>query len=72
MKTTSPAGIRRKIAEHSQQIHELELQLSGYQGRTCSSPRQANDSITRLKQECRVLRRDLDAAVEAEKKFLKR
>lgn len=68
----SPAQIRRKIAENVQLIHEYELQLGHYEGRKCSNPRQTQDAINRMNQDNRVLRRDLEDAVEAERKFMKK
>jgi hypothetical protein len=76
MEVTMPKSadqILRQISDNSKLIHEYELQLSGYEGRKCASPRKTTDAILRLKNQNKDLRHDLDAVRESlrERKFLK-
>lgn len=68
----SPAQIRRKLADNQKLIHEFELQIGGYEGRTCTNPDKTRRAIADLKISNRELRDELDDAVAAERKFLKK
>lgn len=69
----SAEQILRQISDNSKLIHEHELQLAGYEGRKCASPRKTEDAILRLKNQNKDLRIDLEAVRERlrERKFMK-
>jgi hypothetical protein len=67
----SPAQISRQISDNSKMVHEYELQLAHYGGRTCVNPKKTTDALIRLKNENKDLRRELEAAKERERKFMK-
>lgn len=64
-----PAQIARRISDNQKLIHEYELQLAGYEGRTCTNPSKTRDAIVRLKNNMKDLRLELEAAKERERKF---
>jgi hypothetical protein len=63
----SSEQIMRQISDNAKLIHEYELQLARYEGRTCASPRKTQDGILKLKEENDQLRRALKAIRQRER-----
>jgi hypothetical protein len=71
-KVKTPSQIRRTLSDNQKMIHQYELQLSGYEGRTCANRDRTSRNIADLKIANRELRDELDEAIAAERKFMKK
>lgn len=73
MKTkATPAQVRRKIADQAGVIHELEMTLGNYEGRKCDDRPATERALSSARVKLRELKDELDDAIAAEKRFLKK